>query len=66
MMEEGPQPQVDIERIDADAVCEKCGTVNPEETLLCKTCGNNLRDQRLHRVQSEPSEEAVREAGHLT
>ena len=39
-----------IERIDADAVCERCGSVNPEDTLLCKTCGNNLRDQRARRM----------------
>lgn len=36
--------------IDADTVCEKCATVNPEETLLCKSCGNNLRDQRIERM----------------
>jgi hypothetical protein len=39
-----------VERIDADAVCERCGSVNPEDTLLCKTCGNNLRDQRARRI----------------
>lgn len=39
-----------VERIDADAVCERCGSVNPEDTLLCKTCGNNLRDQRAQRM----------------
>ena len=33
-----------VEHLDADAVCEPCGNVNPEGTLLCKTCGNNLRD----------------------
>jgi hypothetical protein len=36
--------------LDADAVCERCGTVNPEGTLLCKGCGNNLRDQRTRRI----------------
>lgn len=42
--------QEHIEHLDADAVCEPCGTVNPEGTLLCKTCGNNLRDQRQRRI----------------
>lgn len=39
-----------FDRIDADAVCEACGTVNPEDTLFCKSCGNNLRDQRVQRI----------------
>lgn len=41
------------EHLDADAVCAQCGTVNPEETLMCKTCGNNLRDQRQMRLAAE-------------
>lgn len=53
MMQERPRPQAVGERIDADAVCAQCGSVNPEDTLLCKTCGNNLRDQRVQRVHSE-------------
>ncbi len=40
-------------KIDADAVCVQCGTVNPEGTLICRTCGNNLRDQRRLRLQAE-------------
>lgn len=36
--------------VDADAVCAQCGTVNPEDTLICKVCGNNLRDQRAARL----------------
>ncbi len=40
-------------RIDADAVCAQCGTVNPEGTLICKNCGNNLRDQKRLRMQAE-------------
>ncbi len=36
--------------IDADAVCEQCGNVNDEDTLLCKVCGQNLRDQRSKRL----------------
>lgn len=42
-----------FERMDADAVCEECGTVNPEGTLFCKTCGNNLRDQRTRRMSAD-------------
>ncbi|HNZ49576.1 MAG TPA: hypothetical protein PLY90_02515 [Candidatus Hydrogenedentes bacterium] len=41
------------EGIDADAVCGQCNTVNPEGTLLCKVCGNNLRDQRLLRMTAD-------------
>ena len=41
-----------VEHLDADAVCEACDTVNPEGTLLCKTCGNNLRDQRARRMKA--------------
>ena len=37
-------------QIDADAVCEQCGSVNEEDTLLCKVCGQNLRDQRTKRL----------------
>jgi len=36
--------------LDADAVCARCGTVNPEGTLMCKACGNNLREQRTTRL----------------
>lgn len=36
---------------DADAVCEACSYVNPEGTIICKQCGNNLRDQRLRRIE---------------
>jgi len=39
--------------LDADAVCAQCGMVNPEGTLLCKNCGNNLRDQRQLRLQAD-------------
>ncbi len=39
-----------FEQFDADAVCEQCGTVNDEGTLLCKVCGQNLRDQRAQRL----------------
>lgn len=45
--------------LDADAVCAQCGTVNPEGTLICKVCGNNLRDQRTLRMQSEQSLESA-------
>lgn len=39
-----------FEEVDADAVCQQCATVNEEGTLLCKSCGNNLRDQRNQRI----------------
>lgn len=39
--------------LDADAVCAQCGTTNPEGTLICRHCGNNLRDQRQLRMQAE-------------
>lgn len=39
-----------FDSVDADAVCEQCGSVNPEGTLLCHDCGNNLRDQRKRRL----------------
>lgn len=42
-----------LTRVDADAVCARCGTVNPEDTLICKVCGNNLRDQRTARFSRE-------------
>ncbi len=48
-----------FEHIDADAVCEQCSTVNPAGTLLCKTCGNNLRDQRIRRLASDEGIEII-------
>ncbi len=39
--------------VDADAVCEVCGTVNAEGVLICRTCGNNLRDQKARRMAAE-------------
>jgi hypothetical protein len=59
---EQPDMQESFDRIDADAVCEQCGTVNPPGTLLCKTCGNNLRDQRSNRLVEEAGVHAAREA----
>jgi ribosomal protein L40E len=51
VIENGPNDSGVVHpHVDADAVCERCGTVNPEDTFLCKTCGNNLRDQRRNRV----------------
>ena len=57
---------IPLERIDADAVCEWCGTVNPEGTLLCKTCGNNLRDQRAKRLSGETAAESASRATEHT
>jgi hypothetical protein len=42
-----------FDRVDADAVCEQCGEVNPPETVFCKSCGNNLRDQRMARLNAQ-------------
>jgi len=47
-----------VEKLDADAVCIECSTVNAEGTLLCKVCGNNLRDQRSRRLMSDQVLEA--------
>lgn len=48
-----------IEHLEADAVCERCSTVNPQGTLLCKMCGNNLRDQRNRRMSGEGAAEVA-------
>lgn len=48
-----------FEHFDADAVCEQCSTVNPAGTLLCKTCGNNLRDQRMRRLTADEGMDAA-------
>jgi len=47
-----------FQQFDADAVCEQCGSVNEEGTLLCKVCGQNLRDQRARRLSSAQGPEA--------
>lgn len=67
---QGAPPQAGT--VEVDAVCERCGTVNPEETLLCKSCGNNLRDQRARRLSSvrnyddlAPSQPKTRWLTHL-
>lgn len=53
MNPEEPHDNLEFEHVDADAVCEQCGIVNPEGTLICKSCGNNLRDQRNRRIAGE-------------
>lgn len=50
-----------MERVDADAVCARCGSINPEDTLICKVCGNNLRDQRVARLAHGQIVEALPE-----
>ncbi len=42
-----------VSELDADAVCAQCNTVNDEGTLICKTCGTNLRDQRTTRLAAD-------------
>jgi len=46
-----------VEHHDYDAVCEACDEVNPPGTLLCKTCGNNLRDQQARRFATQGTPE---------
>jgi hypothetical protein len=45
--------QLGVDRLWADAVCAQCSTINAEGTLICRTCGNNLRDQRSLRMAAE-------------
>ena len=52
----------EFDRLDADAVCEECATVNPSGTLFCKSCGNNLRDQRVRRMAGGGEQPVVEEA----
>lgn len=62
MSHEQPGVQPGAERFDADAVCEVCSMVNPPGTLLCKQCGNNLRDQRRNRM-ADPTADVPDETG---
>jgi ribosomal protein L40E len=50
MSDYSPETPDHFEAVDADAVCASCGNVNPEGALICKQCGNNLRDQRTSRM----------------
>lgn len=59
MLEQRSGSEDTFEHIDADAVCEQCSTVNPAGTLLCKTCGNNLRDQRMRRLAADEGMDVV-------
>ncbi len=52
------------EGLEADAVCGQCGSVNPEGTLICKMCGNNLRDQRMLRIAADEMLEAEEETAN--
>ncbi|GMU92814.1 MAG: hypothetical protein AMXMBFR4_18720 [Candidatus Hydrogenedentota bacterium] len=61
------QPEYDdreeeFEHLNADAVCEACDHVNPPGTLLCKVCGNNLRDQRARRLAAGAASGEVSES----
>ena len=47
------------DNIEADLVCEACSTVNDPGTLLCRECGNNLRDQRVRRLIQGAEAEVV-------
>ncbi len=50
-----------FQQVDADAVCEQCGTVNDDGTLICRICGQNLRDQRVRRLSGAQSPAALGE-----
>ena len=52
MNDENKSPE-DLDRFEADAVCEQCETVNPPGSLFCRTCGENLRDQRMQRLSRQ-------------
>jgi len=56
-----PGGSAGFDQIDADAVCEQCATVNEEGTLLCKVCGQNLRDQRARRLTAAQGPEMFEE-----
>ncbi|MBI5094367.1 MAG: zinc ribbon domain-containing protein [Candidatus Hydrogenedentes bacterium] len=62
MSDRKQRPDSEFDRIDADAVCEACGAVNPEDTLFCKSCGNNLRDQRVSRITDGRGAEVLLES----
>ena len=60
----GPvNPLQNFEQIDADAVCQQCDRINDEGTLICKACGNNLRDQRNLRIAQGAGPELMKEGG---
>jgi hypothetical protein len=50
-------PGQGFQNFDADAVCERCGTVNDDGSLMCRACGQNLREQRMRRLAgAQPSD----------
>lgn len=55
MAQHAPETQPSEHHYDlqADAFCMQCNTVNPDGTLICKTCGNNLRDQHQMRMATD-------------
>lgn len=44
------QYETHADDLDADVVCQECELVNAPGTLICRQCGNNLRDQRVRRL----------------
>lgn len=52
-----PGPGQGFQNFEADAVCERCGTVNDDGSLMCRTCGQNLREQRMRRLSGAQSSE---------
>lgn len=43
-------PGVGVAGIQTDAICAVCGNVNPEGTMQCVSCGNNLAEQHRQRL----------------
>lgn len=42
-----------VQRVQTDAICAACGTVNPEGTIQCVSCGNNLAEQHRLRLAQQ-------------
>lgn len=51
MIDERTRPTAPPQPLEeADALCERCGQVNPEDVTVCRNCGNDLLEQRARRL----------------